>query len=187
MAIVGVGLFGVSLFLTCDLQSSRGFTPVRTGLAFLPMMGSLMVVAQLPISVLLPKIGPKILVPLGLLTSAAGLALLTVLDLDSGYAAGVLPGLVLIGSGIGLSLPPAMSLSIHGVRVEDAGVASAAVNTISRSAAPSASPCSTASPRAPRPPTSPASHPPRPPSPRPSCTATPPPTGGRPASSSPAP
>ncbi|MFG2781923.1 MFS transporter [Streptomyces prunicolor] len=130
MAIASAGLFGVSLFLTYYLQSSRGFTPVRTGLAFLPMMGSLMVVAQLSISVLLPKIGPKILVPLGLLTSAAGLALLTALDLDSGYAAGVLPGLLLIGSGIGLSLPPAMSLSIHGVRVEDAGVASAAVNTM---------------------------------------------------------
>ncbi|MCX5241923.1 MFS transporter [Streptomyces prunicolor] len=130
MAIASAGLFGVSLFLTYYLQSSRGFTPVRTGLAFLPMMGGLMVVAQLSISVLLPKIGPKILVPLGLLTSAAGLALLTALDLNSGYAAGVLPGLLLIGSGIGLSLPPAMSLSIHGVGVEDAGVASAAVNTM---------------------------------------------------------
>jgi len=130
MAIAGAGLFGVSLFLTYYLQASRGFTPVRTGLTFLPMMGSLMVVAQLPISVLPPKVGPKMLVPLGLLTSAAGLALLTALDLNSGYAAGVLPGLLLIGSGIGLSLPPAMSLSIHGISVEDAGVGSAAVNTM---------------------------------------------------------
>lgn len=88
MAIASAGLFGVFLFLTYYLQASRGLTPVRTGLAFLPMMGSLMVVAQLSISVLLPKVGPKILVPLGLLTSAAGLALLTALDLNSGYAAG---------------------------------------------------------------------------------------------------
>ncbi|MFI9757933.1 MFS transporter [Streptomyces sp. NPDC051963] len=130
MAIASAGLFGVSLFLTYYLQASLGFTPVKTGLAFLPMMGSLMVLAQLSISVLLPRIGPKVLVPLGLLLSAAGLALLTALDLNSSYAAGVLPGLLLIGSGIGLSLPPAMSLSIHGISDEDAGVGSATVNTM---------------------------------------------------------
>jgi hypothetical protein len=62
--------------------------------------------------------------------AAAGLAWLTTLDLNSGYAANVMPPLIVIGLGIGLVMAPAMSVAISGVAAEDAGVASAAVNTM---------------------------------------------------------
>ncbi|MFE4829187.1 DHA2 family efflux MFS transporter permease subunit [Streptomyces sp. NPDC056672] len=130
VALSSAGMFGVFLFLTYYMQSLLGFTPVRTGIAFLPMIGILMVVAQMSISVLIPRFGPKTVVPVGMLTAAAGLSMLTGLDLDSGYAAHILPPLLVLGAGLGLVMPPAMSLGITGVTTHDAGAASAAVNTM---------------------------------------------------------
>ncbi|UNS95897.1 DHA2 family efflux MFS transporter permease subunit [Streptomyces tubbatahanensis] len=128
--ISGAGMFGVFLFLTYYLQQVQGFTPVKTGLSFLPMIGLLMVVAQVSTTVLIPKIGPKPIVPLGMALSAGGLVLLTELDLGSSYAPHVLPSLLLLGAGLGLVMPPAMSLATLGVAPNDQGVASAAINTM---------------------------------------------------------
>ncbi|RKN05523.1 MFS transporter [Streptomyces radicis] len=126
----GVGLFGVFLFLTYYLQLSLGYSPIETGLAFLPMIGGLMVSAALVGTVLLPRLGPRVLVTAGMGLGAAGLAWLTALDLDSGYAADVMPPTIVAGLGIGLVIAPAMNLATAGVRPEDAGVASATVNTM---------------------------------------------------------
>ncbi|MEW2521917.1 MFS transporter [Actinacidiphila alni] len=130
LAISGAGMFGVFLFLTYYLQASLGYTPVKTGLAFLPMIGALMVSAQLATNSLMPRFGPRPIVPLGMALAGAGMAWLTVLDLNSTYAAHVLPQLLVIGFGIGLALPPSMSVATAGIAAEDAGVASAAVNTM---------------------------------------------------------
>ncbi|MFD7500336.1 MFS transporter [Streptomyces sp. NPDC059850] len=128
--ISGAGMFGVFLFLTYYLQQSLGYTPIRTGLAFLPMVAALMVTSTLASTVLIPRLGPKPVVPLGMGTAAAGMAWLTALDLHSGYATDILPPLVVAGLGLGLVMAPAMSLATAGVAAEDAGVASAAVNTM---------------------------------------------------------
>jgi MFS family permease len=69
-------------------------------------------------------------VPLGMGTAAAGMAWLTALDLQSSYPTDILPPLVVAGLGLGLVMAPAMSLATAGVSAEDAGVASAAVNTM---------------------------------------------------------
>jgi EmrB/QacA subfamily drug resistance transporter len=130
LALSGAGMFGVFLFLTYYLQVSLGYTPVKTGLAFLPMVGALMVAAQLASNALVPRFGPKTVVPAGAVIAAAGLAMLTRLGLSSGYATDVLPWLVVIGLGIGLVMPTAMSLATSGIRAEDAGAGSAAVNTM---------------------------------------------------------
>ncbi|MEU8652698.1 MFS transporter [Streptomyces sp. NPDC048737] len=130
MLISSAGMFGVFLFLTYYLQLSLGFSAVRTGLAFLPMVGALMVSATLSTSVLLPRVGPKTVVPLGMVLGAAGMVWLTALGLDSTYAADVLPPLLVTGLGIGLIMAPAMSVATSGVATEDAGVASASVNTM---------------------------------------------------------
>jgi hypothetical protein len=127
--IASAGTFGVFLFLTYYLQATLGYSPVETGLAFLPMVGTLMVTAQLSTNLLVPRIGPKIVVPVGLLLAATGMAWLTRLDLHSTYAAHVLPPLLVLGLGLGLSLPAAISQSTLGVRMSDQGVASATVNT----------------------------------------------------------
>ncbi|WNI18551.1 MFS transporter [Actinacidiphila sp. ITFR-21] len=130
LAISGAGMFGVFLFLTYYLQSSLHYTPVKTGLAFLPMIGILMVAAQLVTNTLLPRLGPRPIVPLGMALAGAGMAWLTALDLGSGYAGDVLPPLLVIGFGLGMVMPAAMSVATAGVDARDAGVASAAVNTM---------------------------------------------------------
>ncbi|WP_460062561.1 MFS transporter [Streptomyces sp. YKOK-I1] len=128
--IIGAGMFGVFLFLTYYLQQSLGYTPVKTGLAFLPMVAGLMLTSTLSSTVLIPRFGPKPVVPLGMGISAAAMIWLTNLDLTSGYAADIMPPLIVAGLGFGLVMAPAMSLATDGVRTEDAGVASAAVNTM---------------------------------------------------------
>ncbi|CAM5357868.1 MULTISPECIES: DHA2 family efflux MFS transporter permease subunit [Streptomyces] len=130
VAVCGAGLFGVFLFLTYYLQTSLGFDPVKTGLAFLPMIGVLMVTAQVSTIVLVPRLGPKYIIPAGALIAAFALTRFTGLGLSSGYAADILPWLMVMGLGIGLVLPPAVSLATSGLAPEDTGVGSATVNTM---------------------------------------------------------
>ncbi|MFF0161833.1 MFS transporter [Streptomyces sp. NPDC005263] len=127
--ISSAGMFGVFLFLTYYLQSTLGYSPVKNGVAFLPMVGALMVLAQLSTNWLVPKIGPKIVVPVGMLLALGGMIWLTRLGLHSDYATHVLPPLLLLGAGLGMSMPVAMSYATLGVEAHDQGVASAAVNT----------------------------------------------------------
>jgi len=130
MLITSVGMFGVFLFLTYYLQLSLGFSAIQTGSAFLPMVGALMISATVATSALLPRIGPKVIVSLGMALGALGLVWMTGLDLNSTYVTHVMPPLILTGVGVGLVMAPAMSLATSGVAAHDAGVASAAVNTM---------------------------------------------------------
>jgi EmrB/QacA subfamily drug resistance transporter len=127
--VSGAGMFGVFLFLTYYAQASLHYSPTKTGLAFLPMVAALMVSATASTSVLIPRVGPKPLVTAGMVISAAGMAWLTWLDLDSTYVAHIMPPLVVLGIGFGLIMAPAMSGGTLGVEPSDAGVASATVNT----------------------------------------------------------
>ncbi|MGW3099161.1 MFS transporter [Streptomyces sp. NPDC001102] len=127
--ISSAGMFGVFLFLTYYLQSTLGYSPVKNGVAFLPMVGALMVMAQLSTNLLVPRIGPRIVVPVGMLLSVGGMVWLTRLGLGSAYPAHVLPPLLLLGAGLGTAMPAAMSYATLGVRAADQGVASAALNT----------------------------------------------------------
>ncbi|MER6788363.1 MFS transporter [Streptomyces sp. NPDC000658] len=128
--ISGAGMFGVFLFLTYYLQLNLGFSPTKTGVAFLPMVGALMVAAQLGTTVLVPRLGPKAVIPLGFAIAGAGMAWLTGIDVGSHYLSAVLPQLIVIGLGLGLVMPPAMQMATGGVAAEDAGVASATVNAM---------------------------------------------------------
>ncbi|MDI6097974.1 DHA2 family efflux MFS transporter permease subunit [Actinoplanes sp. NEAU-A12] len=130
IAIAGAGMFGIFLFLTYYLVAILQFTPVETGLAFLPMLGAVILTATTAGSMLAPKIGPRPLVPVGALIAAAGMTLLTRLELDSTYAADVLPGLIIIGLGLGLVFAPTQNAATSGVEHRDAGVASAMINTV---------------------------------------------------------
>ncbi|WP_328875771.1 MFS transporter [Streptomyces sp. NBC_00287] len=128
--ISGAGMFGVFLFLTYYLQLNLGFSPTKTGVAFLPMVAALMVTAQVGTTVLVPRIGPKAVLPLGFAIAAGGMAWLTGIGVGSDYSTAVLPQLIVIGLGLGLVMPPAMQLATGGVAAEDAGVASATVNAM---------------------------------------------------------
>jgi EmrB/QacA subfamily drug resistance transporter len=128
IGISGTGGFAVFLFLTYYLQETLRFTPFQTGLAFLPMVALVILGAVLSGSILLPRTGPRPLVPLGCLLAAIGMAMLTGIDVQSSYAVGVLPPLLMIGLGLGLIFGPGQNAATSGVRSHDAGVASAMVN-----------------------------------------------------------
>jgi EmrB/QacA subfamily drug resistance transporter len=123
------GLFAIFLFLTFYLQNTKGFTALETGLAFLPMSFSIAPTVAIVSTRVLPRTGPRPLIPAGMLTAALGLLLLTRIGVDSAYASHVLPSLILIGVGFGLTIAPAFATATHGVPPHDAGVVSAMVNT----------------------------------------------------------
>jgi EmrB/QacA subfamily drug resistance transporter len=127
--IVGAGMFGIFLFLTYYLQLTLRFSPVVTGLAFLPMIAMVIISANLSNIVLMPRVGPKPLVTLGMLLAAVSLVWLTRIGPDSGYAAAVLGPLLVTGAGFGFTIAPSMNTGTFGVDPQDAGVASATLNT----------------------------------------------------------
>jgi Major Facilitator Superfamily len=126
--IVGVGIFGIFLFLTYYLQQTLGYSPVVSGVAFLPLIATLVVAANLANVVLLPRLGPRPLVTVGMLLAAGSLVWLTRIGLHSGYASSVLGPLMLVGLGIGFTIAPSNNTGTFGVDPRDAGVASATLN-----------------------------------------------------------
>jgi MFS family permease len=122
-------MFGVFLFLTYYMQQTLGFAPLKTGLAFLPMMAVLMPTAAIGQTRLAPRFGTRRLVTLGMVFGAIAMLIFTGVTVDSSYATYVLPGLMMMGLGLGLVMAPAMSTATLGVDRRDAGVASAMVNT----------------------------------------------------------
>ncbi|MBC7303028.1 MAG: MFS transporter [Nocardia sp.] len=127
--IMGIGMFAIFLFLTYYMQLTLAYTPIVTGLAFLPMVAGMVVSSTTAPSLLLPKVGPKVVISGGFLVAAAGMLWLTQIGLDSGYVTHILPALVLLGLGLGGAMSVAFQGSTAGVQHEDAGVASAMVNT----------------------------------------------------------
>jgi EmrB/QacA subfamily drug resistance transporter len=127
--ITGIGLFGIFLFLNYYLQEILRYSPVKTGLAFLPMVAILMVTATVSTTQLYPRIGARIPVFGGMAVAAAGMAWLTNISLTSSYPADILGPLLVVGLGMGAVFAPAMNAATSGVEVQDAGVASAMVNT----------------------------------------------------------
>jgi EmrB/QacA subfamily drug resistance transporter len=129
MLFASIGIFGVFLFLTYYLQGTLGYSPVKTGIAFLPLVAALATMAQVSNRVLLPRFGPKPIVPVGLLISAAALFGLHLVGLHSSYVSHVLPYLLVLGVGFGLSVAPSFSTGTLGLAPQDAGVGSATLNT----------------------------------------------------------
>ena len=128
MLFASVGIFAVFLFLTYYLQATLGFSPVKTGVAFLPMVAALSAMAQVSNRTLLPRFGPKRIVPIGLLVCAAAMYGLHLVRLHSSYASHVLPYIVVLGIGFGMSVAPAFSTGTLGLAPQDASVGSATLN-----------------------------------------------------------
>ncbi|CAL9448564.1 putative MFS-type transporter EfpA [Streptomyces sp. enrichment culture] len=124
-----IAMFGLFLFLTYYLQVVKGYSPVRTGFAFLPMVAGMITGSTQIGARLLTRVPPRLLMGPGFLTAAVGMLLLTRLEIGTSYAGVLLPGMLLLGLGMGTAFMPAMSMATQGVRPQDAGVASAMVNT----------------------------------------------------------
>ena len=116
------------LFLGLYLQVILGYSPLKSGVAFLPFTAGVIVFAGIA-SQLLPKIGPKPLIIPGLVLASIGMVLLARITPMTAYATHVLPSLIIISSGMALVFIPLSTTSLHNVGTHDAGVASALINT----------------------------------------------------------
>ena len=126
MLIAGAGLFAVFFFLTLFMQDLLHYSPLKTGIAYLPLSILLVISAGVG-SRILGRVGPQPILVTGFLLGAAGLALLARLSPTSGYL-DLLPSLVLIGTGMGAAFVSVTSSAVAGVPEEDTGVASALLN-----------------------------------------------------------
>ena len=106
VATVGAGMFGVFLFLTYYLQQTLGFSPVETGLAFLPMVVAIVISAQHRPPAWCRATGPRPIVPVGMLLAMVGMISFTGIGVHSDYATAILPGLIVMGLGMGSVMAP---------------------------------------------------------------------------------
>ncbi|SDP31782.1 drug resistance transporter, EmrB/QacA subfamily [Nakamurella panacisegetis] len=126
--LVGTGLFAVFLFLTFFLQGVKLWSPVQSGVAFLPFSAGVIIGAGVG-SQLVLKVGAKIVVPAGLILGVLGLVVLSRLTLSSSYVGTILPAVLLMSVGMGFIFMSTTNVALHGVDAKDSGVASAMVNT----------------------------------------------------------
>jgi EmrB/QacA subfamily drug resistance transporter len=128
--LVGIGIFGVFLFLTYYLQENLHYSPVKSGFAFLPLVGAVLV-ASISANTIggVRRLGPRLLVAAGMVIGGIGLITFTGLGAHASYATEILPGLLLAGAGLGFSMSVAMNCATAGVAADETGIASALANT----------------------------------------------------------
>jgi len=126
--LVGTAMLGVFLTLTYYFQETLHYSAMKSGFAFVPFSLGIISGATLA-SRLLPRFGPRALMTGGLSLGAIGLGLFTMLSVNSNYVANVLPSLVIVSLGMGMSFVAMSSTALIGVDPSDAGVASALVNS----------------------------------------------------------
>jgi len=129
MAIVGAALFSVFLFMTFYMQQILHFSPVKTGLGFLPLTGAIIIVAPLVQTKILPRLGPRAVIVTGMTLGIAAMVIFTRLTPGGSYATHVLPGLIPAGAGAACVFSASFATGTLGVRHTDVGVAAAVVNT----------------------------------------------------------
>jgi EmrB/QacA subfamily drug resistance transporter len=126
--VASLCLFAALFFLTYYLQRTLNYSPIETGVAFLPISVGLAIAANLSTIVLMPRLGPRPVVTTGLLVAAGAMAWLARLGPHTTYSGGVLGPIIVAGLGLGMVVAPAINTGTFGVAPQDAGVASATVN-----------------------------------------------------------
>jgi EmrB/QacA subfamily drug resistance transporter len=129
IVLAQLGMFGTFLFLTYLLQTVDHFSPVKTGLAFLPLMVANGLAATQLASRLMPHLRTRLLIIPGMLIGAVGVGILTRLTPGASYATHVLPAEILLGLGLGVALVPCISTATNNADPRDVGITSAMTNT----------------------------------------------------------
>ncbi|MEV0221811.1 MFS transporter [Streptomyces sp. NPDC050704] len=127
MLSLAAAMFGMFFFLTLFVQNILDFSPLRAGLAFLPVSGIIALGAGFA-SQLLPRWGPKPFMAAGSILAAAGLGWLTLTDVDSTYPGSILGPMLVFGFGMGLNFVSLTLMAVSGVAPQDAGAASGVLN-----------------------------------------------------------
>jgi EmrB/QacA subfamily drug resistance transporter len=128
LLLVASGLFGMFFFASLYVQDILGYSPLRAGLAFLPVTAGIVIGAGIA-QPLTRRLGVRNLSVLGVLIAAAGLAVLTQLPVHGSYLGNLLSGLFPMSVGMGVAFVPITLLATGGVRGDDAGLASGLFNT----------------------------------------------------------
>lgn len=125
---VGVGLFSMFLFISYFFQAVLQYSPLTSGLLFLPFSAGVVISAGIA-SQLLPRFGPRWVTFTGFVMAVIGMSLYIRLSPESTYVSGVLPSIILMSLGMGLIFVPLSATALYGVSDHDTGVASAVLNT----------------------------------------------------------
>jgi predicted MFS family arabinose efflux permease len=128
LLLVASGMFGIFFFASLYVQEVLGYSPLRAGLAFLPVTGGIIVGAVLA-QQLIKRAGIRNVAIGGIAPATPGMVVLTQLPVHGSYAADLLPGLIPMSIGIGLTFVPITLMATGGVTGEDAGLASGLFNT----------------------------------------------------------
>jgi EmrB/QacA subfamily drug resistance transporter len=123
------GMFGMFFFLTQFLQEVLGFSPLRAGVAFLPLTIALFGLSRLAPR-LIPRFGGKPLMVAGMIPVIVGMAWLSRVSPATSYWSGVFAPMLLLGAGMGIVFVPLTMASLAGVRPQDSGAASSMVNVM---------------------------------------------------------
>jgi MFS family permease len=115
-------------FPTLYLGEVKGFSAIEIGLGYLPFPIGMFVFGRVSQKII-ARTGPKLTVWLGLFIEAVGLYLLTFLDADTSYAAGVLPSMIVASIGAGIAWGSIFLMASSGVKREESGLASGLINT----------------------------------------------------------
>jgi EmrB/QacA subfamily drug resistance transporter len=128
MTLVAAGMFSMFFFVTLYVQKILGYSPLKAGLAFLPVTAGIMMgagIAQQGIK----KVGPRIQSVVGISIAAAGFFYLTGMPAHGSYVNDVLPALIPISLGMGMTFVPITLMATTGVHGDDQGLASGLLNT----------------------------------------------------------
>jgi len=126
--LIGAGLFTMFLFLSIYFQNIHGYSALRSGFAFLPFSGGVILFAGVA-ATLMPKVGARPLMLTGLLMATIGLFYLSRFTPTSSYTTAILPAMLIMSTGLALVFIPSATTGLHGVGGRDSGVASAMINT----------------------------------------------------------
>ncbi|MEA2426444.1 MAG: hypothetical protein QOF37_72, partial [Thermoleophilaceae bacterium] len=128
MLLVISGMFAMFFFASIYVQEILGYSPIQAGLAFLPVTAGIMIGAG-SAQGLVPRIGVRNVGLAGMTLAAAGLLLLSGVPTHGTYASDLLPALLLVSVGMGLTFVPLTLIATTGVDANDAGLASGLFNT----------------------------------------------------------
>jgi EmrB/QacA subfamily drug resistance transporter len=126
--LLGLALFAVFYFLSLYMQQVLGFSPLRTGFAYLPITAGFIVVASVAAQ-LIGRVGARWLLVIGMLVTSVALLLLAQLPDQGSYAADILPAFIVLPLGAGLAFLSVTNAAVAGVAPRDSGLASALLNT----------------------------------------------------------
>ncbi len=126
--ILGTALFSMFLMLTLYMQQVLGYSPLKTGVAYIAVAGGVIVWSMVA-QTLVTRVGVKPVLVTGMSLLTVGLLYFTQVSADGSYLGDLLPGFLIIAMGMGFSFVPISIAALAGIQAKDAGLASGLINT----------------------------------------------------------